>query len=160
MATYDLNANIAAFLDMLAFSEGTKGIGNDGYNVIVGSTKSHPILFNSYDDHPRKSVFLPSLKISSTAAGRYQLLARYFDYYKKELGLKNFNPLAQDLIAIEQIKEQGAYVNALTGNFVDAVHKCNNIWASLPGNNYGQHQQKLSDLQAVYQQFGGREVMA
>lgn len=160
MSKYDLNANMAAFLDMLAYSEGTKGVGDDGYNVIVGSTKANPILFTNYDDHPRKLVFLPSIGKSSTAAGRYQLLARYFDYYKKELGLKNFSPLAQDLIAIEQIKEQGAYVNVLSGNFVESIEKCKNIWASLPGNDYGQHQNKLADLLTAYESFGGKEKLS
>ena len=49
-------------------------------------------LFNGYRDHPRVLVDLPKLKIESTAAGRYQLLRRYYDAYKKTLGLKD--PLA------------------------------------------------------------------
>lgn len=43
-------------------------------------------------DHPRVLVDLPKLKIQSTAAGRYQLLRRYYDAYKKTLGLKDFAP--------------------------------------------------------------------
>jgi muramidase (phage lysozyme) len=52
--------------------------------VIVGGQ-----LFSGYRDHPRVLVDLPKLKIQSTAAGRYQLLRRYYDAYRKSLGLKD-----------------------------------------------------------------------
>ena len=81
IALAGVTTNRAAFLDMIAFSE----IGPDllaksdnGYNILCGSTPAHPLLFNSYGDHPRQAMFLPKLGIYSTAAGRYQLLARYF----------------------------------------------------------------------------------
>lgn len=77
---------MCAFLDMLAVSEGTSTDpdSDDGYNVIVGGA-----LFIGYADHPRR-LELPRLGISSTAAGRYQLLARYFDAYRKQLSLSDF----------------------------------------------------------------------
>ena len=31
-------------------------------------------------------------KLKSTAAGRYQLLSRWWDAYRKQLGLKDFSP--------------------------------------------------------------------
>ncbi|MES9187223.1 lysozyme, partial [Cutibacterium acnes] len=76
--------NRKAVLDTLAFSEigaPLLKVSDNGYNVLVGSTPWKPILFDSYADHPRRLIALnPTL--SSTAAGRYQLLARYFDAYK------------------------------------------------------------------------------
>lgn len=74
-----------------------------GYDVLVGGG-----LFRGYADHPRMVVDLPALKIKSTAAGRYQLLRRYYDFYKKTLGLKDFPPLSQDLIALQQFRERRA----------------------------------------------------
>ena len=64
--------NRQAFLDMLAWSEGTSTIteSDNGYNVLVGSTPEHPLLFESYADHPR--ILNPDL--DSTAAGRYRLM--------------------------------------------------------------------------------------
>ena len=60
-----------AFLDMLAWSEGTNNgrqkTRNHGYDVIVGGE-----LFTDYSDHPRKLVTL-NPKLKSTGAGRYQL---------------------------------------------------------------------------------------
>ncbi len=51
-------ANVAAFLDMLAVSEGTdipsQHSRDRGYDVIVGGQ-----LFNDYRDHPRVLVSLP-----------------------------------------------------------------------------------------------------
>jgi muramidase (phage lysozyme) len=146
--------NQKAFLDMLAFSEGTDNgkqkTKDRGYDVIVGGD-----LFEGYADHPRKLVALPKLGIKSTAAGRYQLLMRYYDAYKKQLGLPDFSPASQDAIALQQIKERGALPDIEAGRFVTAVRKCKNIWASLPGAGYGQHEQKIESLQAVYVKAGG-----
>lgn len=146
--------NVCAFLDVIAFSEGTDNgrqrTNNHGYDVIVGGG-----LFTSYADHPRKLVALPSLGIKSTAAGRYQLLSRYYDAYKKTLGLKDFSPLSQDLIAIQQIRERKALQLIQAGQFEQAVRQVRNIWASLPGAGYGQHEQKLDNLLAAYRRAGG-----
>ena len=129
---------------------------NDGYNVIVGSTVAKPILFTSYADHPRKLVKLSAV-LSSTAAGRYQLLARFYDAYKKSLSLVDFSPPAQDAIALQQIKECGAIADVETGRIASAIAKCAHIWASLPGASYpGQHMNQLSDLQFAFVSAGGK----
>lgn len=143
--------NVGAFLDMIAVSEGTYGKGDDGYNVLVGGK----LFDNGYRDHPRILVDLPRLKIKSTAAGRYQLLMRYYDAYKRLLGLPDFSPASQDAIAIQQIKERGALGDIEAGRITSAVGRCKNIWASLPGNNYGQHQHEMKYLLAAYQDAGG-----
>ncbi len=142
--------NVCAFLDMIAHSEGTDRYGNQGgYDVVVGGS-----LFVGYSDHPRKLVRL-SDTLSSTAAGRYQLLARYFDAYKKQLGLADFSPLSQDLIAIQQIRERRALPLIVSGDFAGAVQAVSNIWASMPGAGYGQRENKLSVLAAAFEAAGG-----
>ena len=69
----EINNQRKAFLDMLAWSEGTDNgrqkTRNHGYDVIVGGE-----LFTDYSDHPRKLVTLNPNQINS--AGRYQLLSR------------------------------------------------------------------------------------
>jgi len=148
-------ANMCAFLDMLAWSEGTdngrRKTRDRGYDVIVGGE-----LFSSYADHPRKLVALPRLGIKSTAAGRYQLLSRYWNVYRRQLVLPDFGPLSQDLVAIQQIKEQKAIDDIAAGRVTAAMGKCNNIWASLPGAGYGQHEHKTNDLLLAYEKAGGR----
>lgn len=147
-------SNLQAFLQMIAASEGTAGIGDRGYNVLVGSTAKQPLLFGSYHDHPRTKIQLRQ-DLVSTAAGRYQILARYFDAYRKTLNLPDFSPASQDAIALQMIREQGAYADAVAGRFDLAVAKCANIWASLPGAGYGQHENKLADLRRVFTDAGG-----
>ena len=150
MARINEHSNVVAFLDMLAWSEGTKGKGDDGYNIIVGGSQ-----FSDYREHPRKLIDLPKLGIKSTAAGRYQLLSKYYDAYKRLLKLSDFSPENQDAIAIQQIKERKAYQLIISGQLPAAILQCSNIWASLPGNNYGQRQHKVADLIAKFVEFGG-----
>ena len=146
--------NMKAFLDMLGFSEGTDKPGqptrNRGYDVIVGGS-----LFNDYSDHPRKLISLPKLGIKSTAAGRYQVLAKFYDAYKKQLRLPDFSPASQDAIAMQLIRECKATADIEAGRIADAIHKCRSRWASLPGAGYGQHEQKLDKLIQVYKEAGG-----
>lgn len=148
-------SNLSAFLDMLAFSEGTDNgkqkTNNKGYDVIVGGS-----LFTDYSDHPRKLVNLPKLGIKSTGAGRYQLLSKWWDAYRKILKLKDFSPASQDAVAIQQIKERRALPDIEAGDIVAAISKCRNIWASLPGAGYGQHEHKLETLLEVYKRAGGK----
>jgi muramidase (phage lysozyme) len=146
----EINKNRKAFLDMISISEGTFGRGDGGYNVIVGGK-----LFKSYKDHPRIKVYLPRLKINSTAAGRYQLLMRYWDAYRRQLKLADFSPANQDQVALQQIKEQVALADIDSGRFDAAVKKCANIWASLPGAGYGQHENNLKKLRLAFVNAGG-----
>ncbi|EQB5729116.1 glycoside hydrolase family 104 protein [Enterobacter hormaechei] len=148
-----LNSQRKAFLDMLAWSEGTDKPGqptkNHGYDVIVGGS-----LFTSYADHPRKLITLnPRLK--STAAGRYQLLSRYWDAYRSQLGLRDFSPASQDAVALQQIKESRALQLIDEGYIRQAIDRCSNIWASLPGAGYGQHEHKVENLLKKFKEAGG-----
>lgn len=146
--------NALAFLDMIAVSEGTDNgrqpTLDHGYDVLVGGE-----LFTSYAAHPNVLVQLrPGL--ASTAAGRYQLLFRYWVAYCKLLGLSDFSPRTQDLIALQQIKERRAFPALASGNLREAVRLCSNIWASFPGAGYGQHEQKYEALEAAYLRAGGQ----
>lgn len=138
-----------AFFKLIAFSEGTdngrQATKDRGYDVIVGGA-----LFASYADHPRVLVPLPRLKIKSTAAGRYQIKRDIFDFYKKELKLKDFSPASQDAIAWRLIGECKAQADVLAGRIEVAVDKCRSRWASLPGAGYGQHEHKMETLRDVY----------
>ena len=151
--TPNLSRNLNAFLDMIAVAEGTstnENTNDDGYDVIVGGW-----ILTSYADHPRKKVWFSRWKLWSTGAGRYQVLAKYYDHYKVQLRLPDFSPLSQDRIAIQLIKECKALPAIERGNFALAVKRCNSRWASLPGAGYGQHEQKITFLADAYQEAGG-----
>ena len=143
-----------AILDAIAWSEGTDKPGqptkNKGYDVIVGGS-----LFTDYSKHPNKLVDLPRLRIKSTAAGRYQLLYRYWVAYAKLLKLPDFSPASQDAIALQQIRERKALDDIDAGNLRAAVKKIRNIWASLPGAGYGQNEHTYDNFEAAFKRAGG-----
>ena len=72
-----------------AWSEGTDNGRQETEEprLYAGAVGGEP--FTDYSDHPRKLVTL-NPKLKSTGAGRYQLLSRWWDAYRKQLGLKDF----------------------------------------------------------------------
>ena len=85
----EINNQRKAFLDMLAWSEGTDN-GRQKTRNRGAWRHCRRRLFTDYSDHPRKLVTL-NPKLKSTGAGRYQLLSRWWDAYRKQLGLKDFS---------------------------------------------------------------------
>lgn len=155
-----MTPNQKAFLDLIAYSEigpALLSISDNGYNVIVGSTAEHPILFDDYSDHPNKpqKFTIKQMTTISSAAGRYQLLHRYWVEYKQQLALPDFSPASQDAVALQQIKECHALSDIEAGMIANAVSRCSHIWASLPGAGYGQHENSLQTLLAAYRDAGG-----
>lgn len=146
--------NVQAFLDLISYAEGTDRYGDErGYNVLVGGE-----LFHSYEDHPNVLVNLPRYGIKSTAAGRYQILHRYWKHYKKQLDLPDFSPPCQDAYAIQQFKERRAYEDIKAGRVEQAIQKCSNIWASFPGAGYGQREVKMEELVDFWHNAGGKKI--
>lgn len=148
-----VTANQRAFLNMIAWSEGTDDGRHatkfHGYDVVVGGS-----LITCFDHHPRKLVQLsPTLR--STAAGRYQFIWPTWKALVGLLNLPDFSPHSQDLACLELLRECGALPFIGNGQFAQAVEKARKIWASLPGAGYGQRENKLASLQAVYQRSGG-----
>jgi muramidase (phage lysozyme) len=134
-----------AFLDLIAWSEGTSThplTKWNGYDVIVTGVRGQEV-FSSFANHPfaagrEPQVIRRNPLLTSTAAGRYQLLLRYWKIYREQLGLIDFSPASQDAVALQQIKERGALPLIANSQTDQAIRACSNVWASLPGNNYGQ----------------------
>ena len=143
--------NEIAFLKTIGFSEIGRELlahSDDGYNVLFGGC-----LFQSYADHPRKKITAGGY--TSTAAGKYQILERYYDAYKVQLHLPDFSPHSQDLIALQMIKECHALEDVREGRFEEAIKNCASRWASFPTSPYGQPTKKLAHLEAYYENVGG-----
>jgi len=144
-----ISPTLTAFLSLIAWSEGTSTstlTQNNGYDVIVTGLDG-PAIFTDYSDHPFAPQFnrapvvfrLPAIPANtSTAAGRYQILYHWWKIYRVNLKLPDFSPASQDAYAIEQLKERGAVALIGTGDIQAAIAACSNIWASFPGNQYGQ----------------------
>ncbi|CAM5190139.1 hypothetical protein LSPH26S_01905 [Lysinibacillus sphaericus] len=67
---------------------------------------------------------------------------------------------SQDAVALQQIKERGALPMIDRGDIRQAIDRCSNIWASLPGAGYGQFEHKADSLIAKFKEAGGtvREI--
>ena len=76
------------------------------------------------------------------------------DAYRKQLGLKDFSPKSQDAVALQQIKERGALPMIDRGDIRQAIDRCSNIWASLPGAGYTS-EHKADSLIAKFKEAGG-----
>lgn len=155
--------NMAAFLDMLAYSEGTSTVlgSDDGYNVNVGRA-----LFQGYAAHPRIPVM--TKWGWSDAAGRYQVMAAIpgkiktdtWDWASRACGVTDFGPAAQDKVAVYLITRRGALADIEAGRLADAITKCRKEWASLPGAGYGQREHAYEVLRAQYLLHGGTDIEA
>ena len=151
----EINNQRKAFLDMLAWSEGTDNgrqkTRNHGYDVIVGGE-----LFTDYSDHPRKLVTLNQNSNQQADAASFFPVG----------GMPTASSLAwllsrsQDAVALRQIKERGALPMIDRGDIRQAIDRCSNIWASLPGAGYGQFEHKADSLIAKFKEAGGtvREI--
>lgn len=126
-----------ALLDMLAYTEGTLGVSQNGYDVIVGSkrviagwTKDTTIVHKGRDWYDKAS--------NSSAAGRYQFL---FDTWRggtkdkpgENLPMTKAN---QDKRGIELINSALGAIDKtkLTDRVVfnSALNKLSKVWASIP----------------------------
>ena len=57
-------------------------------------------------------------------------------------------------MALQQIKERGTLPMIDRGDIRQAIDRCSNIWASLPGAGYGQFEHKADGLIAKFKQAG------
>lgn len=154
----DKNVQRKAFLDMIAYSEGTDNgrqpTKDRGYDVIVGGK-----LFSDYSKHPGVYVKL-NAKLTSSAAGRYQVLEKFAKHYMKQLGLPDFGPDSQDKIALQLIRECKALDDIDEGRIHQAIYKCRSRWASFPpppgaGKLYNQRAESIDKMLEIFKKAGG-----
>ena len=158
MARIAIVASVAAFLDLIALSEGTSkapNTHNDGYDIIVnGIDGEHN--FSDYSAHPF-AAGRPPIQVNhntppglSTASGRYQIILPTWRNIAAARGLGTFSPQNQDLAAMELLA-QCAALNFIThGQIARAIGAASETWASFPGNSYAQAGRTLAWLQQQY----------
>lgn len=170
-----------AFLDTLGWSEGTDQPPslNSGYDQIVRGLgdAAGGEQFTNYAQHPfaggrpPKLIVAPGARfpngLRSDAAGRYQFMLKTWRALQTQLDLPDFSPLSQDLAALELVRQRGAlgHLNsgsidaAITAHYaqpvdlVDAVEEDSNIWASLPGNDYGQGGHSMAAVVSKFEEI-------
>lgn len=133
------SANVKAFLDTIAYAEGT----NDSYNIIFSFAR-----FQSYAAHPRR--LMCSGGYCSDAAGRYQIKSTTWDDVRRVIGVGDFSPASQDRAAIQLIKWRGGLDDVerivTQTDFANALYTVRLEWASLPHSPYGQPTKTVSGL--------------
>lgn len=122
-----------ALLDMISFAEGTLGISNNGYDVIVGYKVMQGWTTDTSIVHGNTSWYNKSA--NSTAAGRYQFT------YDTWVGLNSNRNIAmtksaQNSAGVKLINQKlvGFDKSKLTdyNTFIQATDKLATVWASIP----------------------------
>lgn len=148
-------ANLAAFLLMLRYSEGTATPDDEGYRALFGWRRGNGVTFSDFSTHPniRQPFFNPKTQQNdfSTAAGAYQINHPTF----VELGGTDFHPATQDALATRLIAGAGALSDIYAGNIESAISKLGGRWASLPSSNARQPTHSVGDLLSSYTANGG-----
>lgn len=140
-------AYVKAFLDTIAWAEGTAG--PDAYRMqFTGTT------FSSFADHPReiKCGWSHGGRLCSDAAGRYQFLSTSWDRMAKKIGAQDFSPRNQDRAAIAMLEEYGVLEDIEAGSFEYAAIKLFPVWPSLRDVGNGSRAAAIAKLRHVYQQ--------
>ncbi|MGN6525348.1 MAG: paar repeat-containing protein [Burkholderiaceae bacterium] len=151
---YLAKPNVKAFLDMIAWAEG--GDYDLKYGGVVGR-KNDKWRITDFSLPPG-----PGADGSTTASGRYQInVANWTENGKKKMGITDFSPHSQDLIAVEGLRQVHAIDAVLAGDMDEAIPRASRTWNSLPqgkdkGNRVaGQHYVSWNDAIAKFQACGG-----
>lgn len=114
--------------------------------------------FDSFDDHPRIFELTPTGEKSS-AAGALQITATTWDDMRTRYpGFgPRFGPWDQYACGVALIWSEGALDDVLAGRVVEAIRKCGNRWASLPGSTLDDGGSKLAleKALATWKRWGG-----
>jgi muramidase (phage lysozyme) len=145
--------NVSAFLKAIAEAEG--GEYDFKYGAIKGK-KNDPWRFSDFSTHPG-----PGSGGSTTAAGMYQITIDTWREHGGKMGLTDFSPATQDLIAVEILRSLRLIDKIKSGDIASAIGPAARKWAALPkgpglGNAYPpQPFVKYEDFFHTYQAAGG-----
>lgn len=150
-----LHPNVAAFLKAIAAAEG------GGYDFKYGALKGRSNdrwRFTDTSTHPG-----PGIDGKTTAAGMYQITRPTWQHHGGKLGLTDFSPRTQDLIAVEILFSLGVIEAIKEGRIAEVMPKVARTWAALPKgpgqcNHYPpQGYMKFETFLAAYRSAGGKK---
>ena len=152
---YLANPNVSAFLKAIAFAEG------GGYNFKYGAIKdkkNDKWRFTDFSTHPGAGF-----GGVITAAGMYQItIDTWVDHGKKAMGLTDFTPATQDLIAVDLLRSVGVIDKIKDGDIAGSMSPAARKWSSLPKGpglpNWYPPQPyiKFEDFENSYKSYGGK----
>ena len=189
MATLKVAKPLAAFLDLIAASEGTSShplTRADGYDVIVSGVDGHNV-FTDFATHPfalgRAPILVRAARpaeyepcngtitaaprevkpavpaLHSTASGRYQIILPTWHEISAAMHLGTFSPQNQDAAALKILEECHAIEDILALDIPTAINKACDVWASFPGNLYNQGSRQVSWMLAQWQTLLGAQYV-
>ena len=121
---YLANANIAAFLRSIAAAEG--GDYDFKYGAVKGK-RNDPWRFADTSTHPGAGH-----GGKTTAAGMYQITIATWRQHGGKMGLTDFTPRTQDLIAVEMLRSLGVIEKIKVGEIAGVMPQVARWWAALP----------------------------
>lgn len=116
--------NMQAFLKAIAAAEG------GGYDFRYGAVRGRrndPWRFTDFSTHPGAGR-----GGRVTAAGMYQITRPTWREMSARMGLRDFSPDTQDLVAVEILRTIGAIDAVLRGDLAEVLDKASHRWSSLP----------------------------
>lgn len=152
--------NIAAFLMTIRSGESTTG--PEAYRMVYGSSlvqdlSDHPYFTGEFEGAELPDAWCAAAGFDpgciTTASGAYQITATNWRWLKPLLALPDFSKPSQDKAAIEFLRQQNAIDDILNGRITSAMQKVNDVWASVPGSNYGQP--IYTNWLGTFENFGG-----
>ena len=143
------------FRDLIAASEGGT------YNRLFGfDNQGRPRYFSDFSkfpDSPAKYQKADGTIGESNDAGRYQINIKTYNRLAKRLGITDFSPRSQDIIANALILENSKASKALQdGDIGAAVSALNKVWVSLPGGPNGVGHRSMQFIQDAYNNIRAR----
>ena len=145
------HANVGAFLRVIR--EGESSQDQSAYTMRWGGLGKPVAYFSDLAKHPRIFESTTGGRVSS-AAGAYQITATTYDSIAPQLGVSDFSPPSQDILAVGLIDRRGALGDVMAGRIESAIAKCRTEWTSLPGAAENKRV-TLARALAVYAQYGG-----
>lgn len=147
------NTNVKAFIGAIAAAEG------GDYNLKFGGVKgkkNDKWQFSDYSTHPGAGS-----DGKTTAAGMYQINKATWKEMGDKMGLSDFSPETQDLLAVEILRTINVLENVAAGDLTPALRAASRRWAALPqgpkeGGRYNQPFMPYDEFLAAYQRLGGR----
>jgi len=147
------NENVQAALKCIRHTEGTSA--DDGYNYIFGSSPNNDLRFADMSQHPNDKQ--THNKITSTAAGAYQILYSTYADLCEKYGFTDFEPHTQDLMCCAIFDLINVLTAVSKGLLLSeaVMTKISNQWASMPYSKYGQPTHTIADVREFYLSVGG-----
>lgn len=117
---------------------------------LIGKTN---VVISDFSRHPRIDVEWRKGAKTSSAAGAFQVILPTWQGAAATMGITDFSPLSQQLVAVELLRQRGAIPYLLNNDLPGALKNTSlsKEWASFAGAGYGQGEHSVAKLNNWFQ---------